>query len=202
MFRYPSVLVLFACAACHGKGAEDPSSPASAAPSTSSAAPVSTAAAPVPSLPPELEHALPSNDKLKVVLNAKGVQIYSCSPKPDEPSAFEWKLKAPEADLFDDHGQKVASHFAGPTWQAMDGSKVVGTVASKLDSPDPHAIPWLLLSATPAAETGLFGDVVNVARVDTNGGKAPKEGCDSSHVANEIRVPYSAKYRFYSPPTR
>lgn len=69
---------------------------------------------------------MPPNSMLVLRARAKGVQIYECARVPDDARAFDWKLKAPEAELFDDRGEKVAHHFAGPTWQAMDGSSVVG----------------------------------------------------------------------------
>jgi hypothetical protein len=47
------------------------------------------------------------------------VQIYSCS-------GTAWTLVAPRADLYDSRGKLVATHFAGPTWQAKDGSSVDG----------------------------------------------------------------------------
>jgi hypothetical protein len=46
---------------------------------------------------------------------AVGVHIYVCKAKPDDPNRFEWVLKAPEADLFDEGGRKIGRHFAGPT---------------------------------------------------------------------------------------
>src|SRR4051794_16116861 len=61
---------------------------------------------------------------LKVL--AKGVQIYTCTASTTNPGGFEWVFKAPQADLFDEHGGTVGKHYAGPTWEAADGSKVVG----------------------------------------------------------------------------
>jgi hypothetical protein len=41
-------------------------------------------------------------------------------------SGFAWTLLAPEAFLFDRAGRKIGSHYAGPTWETFDGSKVGG----------------------------------------------------------------------------
>lgn len=38
----------------------------------------------------------------------------------------KWLFQAPRASLFDDERNLVAEHFSGPTWQAADGSIVVG----------------------------------------------------------------------------
>jgi len=138
----------------------------------------------------------PATDKLAMTVTAKGVQIYECRPTKDDPTKFEWALKAPEAELFDASGKKVGKHYGGPTWEANDGSKVIGEVKGRFDSPD-GAIPWLLLAAKKTEGTGAFGKVTNVQRILTEGGKAPASGCDSAHSGSEIRVNYSATYLFY-----
>ncbi len=182
----------------------DASAPQTPAPSASSSAPAAVAPAPssgpeskFPKSPPELQ--VPPNSSLVLKARGKGVQIYECQSKPDDAHAFAWKLKAPDADLFDDAGQKVAHHFAGPTWQASDGSSVFGSVMAKSDAPDPDAVPWLLLT-TVAKGPGLFARVMHVQRLDTSGGKAPASGCDAAKAKAkaETRVPYEATYYFYS----
>ena len=89
----------------------------------------------------------PDTQKQSLEVKATGVQIYSCSASKTDPARFEWVFKAPEADLFDSAGKKIGSHYAGPTWESTDGSKVVGELKVKDDGPDPAAIPWLLMSA-------------------------------------------------------
>lgn len=170
-------------------------------PATSAASAAPAVSAPAeskfPSSPPELQ--VPPNSSLVLKARGKGVQIYECASKPDDAHAFAWKLKAPEADLFDDAGQKVAHHFAGPTWQASDGSSVFGSVMAKSDAPDAQAVPWLLLT-TVAKGPGLLAHVMHVQRLDTSGGKAPLTGCDAAQAKAkaETRVPYEATYYFYS----
>jgi hypothetical protein len=151
-----------------------------------------------PRLPPDF--GVPDNARLTLAARGKGVQIYGCVPKKDAAGAFEWKLSAPEAELFDEHGLKVAKHFAGPTWEAPDGSRVVGSVVHKLDAPDPEAIPWLsLVSAKNSGPgSGVLGAVTHIVRLDTRGGKAPAVGCDAAHANAELRVPYEASYYFYA----
>lgn len=175
-----------------------PPAPAeSAAPPASAEAPSAPPESKFPKSPPELQ--VPPNSSLVLKARGKGVQIYECAGKPDDAKAFAWKLKAPEADLFDDRGQKVARHFAGPSWEANDRSSAVGTVLAKADAPDADAVPWLLLRAT-AKGPGLFEHVLHVQRLDTSGGKAPASGCDASKAKTnaEARVPYEATYYFYS----
>ena len=114
-----------------------------------------------------------------------------------DPVRFEWVFKAPEADLFDNDGRKIGKHYDGPTWEADDGSKVVGEMKARDDGPDVNAIPWLLLSATVLQENGRFGKTRSVQRVNTVGGKAPADGCNQAQLGKIARVPYRATYNFY-----
>ena len=122
---------------------------------------------------------------------AKGVQIYVCRAKED---ANEWAFKAPEAKLVDAEGRPFAKHYAGPTWEAPDGSKAVGKVLANEPAPKAGAIPWLLLSAESSASGALAG-VRFVQRVNTAGGVAPSGACPT--VGEEQPVDYTADYIFY-----
>lgn len=139
-------------------------------------------------------------DGQTVLLKAlgKGVQIYDCMATAADPGKFAWNFKAPEADLTNENGEKIAKHYAGPTWEANDGSKVVGEVLKKADAARPGAVPWLLLKARKNEGTGTFAKVTYIQRVDTEGGVAPAAGCDHAHVNAEVRVGYSANYYFYA----
>lgn len=125
---------------------------------------------------------------------AKGVQIYTCKASG---SAYAWSLKAPDASLTDAKGRPVAKHFAGPTWQASDGSAVVGTPVNVSPSPDAGSIPWLVLEAKSHSGSGEMAGVHYIVRTRTEGGVAPGTGCDASHAGSEVRVPYSAVYLFF-----
>jgi hypothetical protein len=149
---------------------------------------------PYPPIPPPKV-----SDKLKVeghvVLAkapAKGVQIYTCK------ADGSWSSPAvPDALLFDGKGAIVMHHYKGPAWEAADGSKVTGALPPKAaDTPNPNAIPWLLLDA---GGTGKFSNVKFVQRTDTEGGKAPATGCDKDHAGTEARIDYKANYYFYVP---
>jgi hypothetical protein len=141
----------------------------------------------------------PAGSVLLFDLKARGVQIYACAAKPDDPSAFVWTFKAPEADLLNQRGEVVGHHFAGPTWQGNDGSAVVGTVLEHADSPDAGAIPWLLLEAKEHTGSGAFATITFIQRLATVGGAAPTAGCDANHAGDEVRQPYEATYAFYYP---
>ena len=126
---------------------------------------------------------------------ADGVQIYACEA---QGQGFEWVFKAPEADLFDLSGKKIGKHYAGPTWESNDGSKVVGEVKARDDGPAATAIPWLLLSAKSTSGKGVFSQTQSIQRLYTVGGKAPAGACTRAQLGKEARVPYKATYYFYS----
>jgi len=152
-------------------------------------------AAATPTVPERLQ--VPLNEELTLQVRAAGSQIYMCTAMP-ETSRFEWTLKAPEADLFDSDGNKIGSHYAGPTWELTDGSKVAGRIVARADAPDHDALPWLLLDATSNAGTGRLAGVSSIQRIDTAGGAPPTQACDLGHLNAEVRVPYEATYAFYA----
>jgi Protein of unknown function (DUF3455) len=122
---------------------------------------------------------------------AKGVQIYTCTL---HGTTNAWSLKAPEADLFDAEGALFAKHYAGPTWEANDGSKIVGKLMETVPAPAAADIPWLLLSAKSSGQ-GVFTGARFVQRIKTAGGVGPTGEC--STPAAEQRVSYSAEYAFF-----
>ncbi|HEX7643049.1 MAG TPA: DUF3455 domain-containing protein [Burkholderiaceae bacterium] len=154
---------------------------------------------PAPEKPANVPAALqPSATRvLTLAAQAKGVQIYTCGPDKNNAANYAWNFKAPEADLFNADGKPIGKHYAGPTWEGNDGSKVVGQVAASDRGPDPKAIAWLLLSAKSNSGAGIFGKTASVQRLATAGGKAPDGGCDAAHAGSEARVAYTARYYFY-----
>jgi hypothetical protein len=139
---------------------------------------------------------VPDTQRLSLEVKATGVQVYACAASKTDAARFEWVFKAPEADLLDIAGKKIGSHYAGPTWESTDGSKVVGELKAKDDGPDPTAIPWLLLSAKSTSGTGVFARTLSIQRLHTAGGKAPADGCDQAHAGREARIAYKATYAF------
>lgn len=134
-----------------------------------------------------------ADQELYLVVPATGVQIYECGEKDGK---WGWQLKAPDAKLFDDaRANEIGKHYEGPTWEANDGSKVKGTVKARQDAPAGN-IPWLLL-ATTTDGLGRFAGVTHIQRVNTEGGVAPKKGCDKAMNGMTERIDYKADYFFY-----
>lgn len=137
----------------------------------------------------------PQGSALLLEAPADGVQIYTCEAKGN---LFQWSFKAPEANLFDKQGRQIGTHFAGPTWKMADGSAIVGEVIAKADAPEKGAVQWLLLRAKSHQGQGILADAAFIRRTDTKGGAAPTDGCDASHVSEQVRMRYSAIYQFFS----
>jgi hypothetical protein len=149
----------------------------------------STVSAIAQDIPTEL--APPQERSMVGKYTAKGVQIYVCSVAG---VANEWKFKAPEAKLIDAQGRPFAKHYAGPTWEARDGSKIVGKVLASEPAPKEGTIPWLLLS-TDSSGSGVLAGVRFAQRVNTSGGTGPTGACPTA--GTERRVEYMADYIFY-----
>ena len=132
-----------------------------------------------------------THETLAMVVPAKGVQIYECRGE-------KWTFVAPEAELFDASGKRIGRHYAGPTWEAADGSKVAGSVRQRADAPAAGAIPWLLLGTKSVGPAGSFSKVTSIQRVNTVGGIAPKNGCSQATVGTPARINYMADYYFFT----
>jgi hypothetical protein len=135
-------------------------------------------------------------ESLAMIAAAKGVQIYECRAKADQAGAYGWAFVAPEADLFDQNGVKIGTHYAGPYWEAADGSKVIGRVKDSAAAPRADAIPWLLLTTKSVSAGGSFSQTTSIQRVNTVGGLAPNSGCSQAASGTTARVPYTADYYF------
>lgn len=131
----------------------------------------------------------PAGSKLASRMYAEGVQIYRWD-------GAGWAFVAPSATLYANARAKgvVGTHYAGPTWESVSGSKVVGAVLERC-TPDADAIPWLSLGAASNEGHGVFRRVTFIQRVQTVGGKAP--AAPGSSADQEARVPYTAEYLFY-----
>ena len=151
---------------------------------------------PTPGVPDSIQVDTAKN-KVFLVGHATGVQIYTCN-------GSVWSSAVPRASLYGDNGKLIIHHFAGPSWQANDGSKVVG----RLDAPplrvDETAIPWLRLSiasrtAGPDGGDRLL-DTSFIQRINTVGGIAPPAAdCNATTAGKVVEQPYTADYIFWKP---
>ncbi|TXC82646.1 DUF3455 domain-containing protein [Paraburkholderia azotifigens] len=139
-------------------------------------------------VPPTLS---PADVQPFAVTTATGVQIYRCEF--DSSRHLRWVFQHPKATLYDAAGQAAIQHDAGPSWEAADGSRIVGRVLAQAPSASPNSIPQLLLETHTTAQ-GSLSAVRFVQRLDTAGGTAPAESCVDEHQTGSS--PYFARYIF------
>jgi hypothetical protein len=125
-----------------------------------------------------------------LTVHAEGAQIYEC--KAGDDGKLAWAFREPIATLFVD-GKTIGRHYAGPNWEHMDGSAVVGKAAGNAPGASADDIPWLKLQVTASRGNGVLTGVTTVQRINTKGGKADGP-CDK--VGAFKSVPYSADYVF------
>lgn len=152
---------------------------------------------PTPAVPQGI--AVADGYKPFLVAHAVGVQIHECIR---DASGYRWRFLGPRADLYGDNGKLIATHFAGPSWQARDGSKVTATLDGNGSvTVDATAIPWLRLRVT-SASAGADGDRIvatkYIQRINTAGGLAPGAAdCNAAMLGHVAQVPYTADYVFW-----
>jgi Protein of unknown function (DUF3455) len=122
--------------------------------------------------------------------HAEGAQVYECKAGAD--GKLAWAFREPIASLLVD-GKTVGRHYAGPTWENVDGSAVVGKIIGKAPGATANDIPWLKLQVTASHGKGVLSGITIVQRINTQGGKL--EGpCDKAGTFKS--APYSAEYVF------
>lgn len=167
---------------------------------------------------------VPAGNKLFLVGHAVGTQNYVCVPSG---TGVRFVLFTPQATLFDDEGEQLATHYFSPnpsemntdpkvisdhtiraTWQdSRDSSTVWGKVNPGNSSTDsnyvePGAIPWLLVTIAGHQDGPTGGDRLSgttfIQRLNTHGGVAPSTGCTAlGDLGNTAFVPYTTDYYFY-----
>lgn len=114
----------------------------------------------------------PAGYTVAFTAKATGVQIYTSTA---EAGAPKWTFEAPLAELSGTAG--AIHHYAGPSWEAADGSKVTRDTATPVITvPAADAsrdIPWLLVKVVADPTAGALSKVAYVQRISTEGGVAP-----------------------------
>jgi Protein of unknown function (DUF3455) len=161
-------------------------------------APPSTAAAPGrPAVAsPELglfsKIKVPSDREPVLKLAARGAQVFRCE-KRDAQGA--WVFRQPDGELLDAAGKVVGRHGANFSFEHVDGSRLLSTIAAHDDAPKPTDLRWLLMT-TKSFGKGAFEGVTHVQRVNTSGGMPPAT-CDLAHAGRVLRVDFNADFVFY-----
>jgi Protein of unknown function (DUF3455) len=122
--------------------------------------------------------------------HAEGAQIYDC--KPDAGGKPTWQFREPIATLLLD-GKTVGRHYAGPNWEASDGSAVTGKALANVPGTTAGDIPWLKLEVTARRGAGTLAGVTTVQRINTRGG-VMSGACERAGAY--LSAPYAADYVF------
>src|SRR5712671_1724375 len=86
-----------------------------------------------------------------LTLHAEGAQIYECKAGAD--GKLAWAFREPTAALLLD-GKTVGRHYAGPNWEHIDSSAVVGKAAGNAPGATANDIPWLTLTVASGRCSG------------------------------------------------
>jgi hypothetical protein len=125
-----------------------------------------------------------------LTVHAEGAQVYECKAGSD--GKLAWAFREPIATLFAD-GKTIGRHYAGPNWEHLDGSAVVGKVSGNAPGATSDDIAWLKLQVTASRGSGVLTGVTTVQRINTKGGKL-EGACD--RAGSFKSAPYSADYVF------
>jgi hypothetical protein len=119
-----------------------------------------------------------------------GAQVYECKAGSD--GKLAWVFREPIAAMIA-NGKTVGRHYAGPTWEDVDGSKIVAKTSGNAPGATSGDIAWLKLDVIKHQGRGILSTVTTVQRLDTHGGVL-SGGCD--RAGDFKSVAYSATYVF------
>ena len=156
--------------------------------------PGKAAAVPAPSLGLFSSIKVPSDREPVLKLASRGAQVFRCEKRDGQ---GVWVFRQPDAELLDDSGKVVGRHGANFSFEHVDGSRLVATIAAYDDAPKPTDLKWLLLT-TKSYGKGVFEGVTHVQRVNTAGGMPPPS-CDLAHAGSVLRVDFTSDFVFYKP---
>ncbi len=139
---------------------------------------------------------VPAGNVFKLETVGTGEITYECREKKDAAGAFEWAFVTPVATLWDMQKKSIGKYYGGPTWEAMDGSKVTGKQVAVAPASAGN-IPLQLVKADPAMGSGAMTGVTYIQRLETKGGVAPSAACNAAAAGTKQQVGYQAKYVFY-----
>lgn len=145
----------------------------------------------------QVPQAIAKGDETVVgTFHAVGAQVYECkadsAKSQSAPNALTWQVREPIATLLVD-GKSVGRHYAGPSWEHVDGGVAKGKVVSSTPGATPSDIAWLELELVEHAGHGIFSAATTVKRINTKGGVA-QGSCEKA--GDYVSVPYSADYVF------
>lgn len=137
---------------------------------------------------------VPDDREPVLKLAARGAQVFRCEKRDAQ---GVWVFRQPDAELVDGTGKVVGRHGANFSFEHVDGSRLVATIAAHDEAPKPTDLRWLLMT-TRSFGKGAFEGVTHVQRVNTTGGMPPAS-CDAAHAGRVLRIDFTSDFLFYRP---
>ena len=137
-----------------------------------------------------------ANEEPAFMLTARGVNLFQCKARVEDPNTYGWFFVAPDATLFEGSRSAGRHQAVGQFESATDRTTIFG-VPRATQPGGANNLPSMAMRAAPTGDTGMFAGVTTIQRVNTAGGVAPAEGCAASNAGAETRVDFSADYYFY-----
>ncbi|MFL6798951.1 MAG: DUF3455 domain-containing protein [Xanthobacteraceae bacterium] len=126
---------------------------------------------------------------------AQGAQVYECKAAGD--GKLGWAFREPIATLIFE-GKTVGRHYAGPTWEQIDGSAVTAKAVANAPGKNTSDIPLLKLEVNGhRGGQGVLSGATIVQRLNTVGG-VHTGACDRAGMLHSAA--YSAEYVFLKSP--
>lgn len=142
---------------------------------------------------------VPAGQFVKYRYAASGDVTYQCLPASDRPGQFAWVQMLANATLNTRSGRSVGRYYGGPTWEANDGSQVVGSVVASVDSTT-SGLPQQLIQTVASEGKASFSGISYIQLLNTQGGGSPSATCDYSARTQRQQVGFQADFVFYSAP--
>jgi hypothetical protein len=142
---------------------------------------------------------VPDGNVVMLKTFAMGQITYECAEKKDAAGQFAWTFKIPFAYLYDSSNTQMGRYYGSPkgaTWEANDGSKVIGKqLAVTPNTATPGSIPLQLVQQNGYEGNGAMNKVTYIQRLATVGGVAPAgKVCDAASAGKKELVSYQADY--------
>lgn len=137
---------------------------------------------------------VPDDSEPVLKVAARGAQVFRCEKRDGQGA---WVFRQPDAELLDAAGKVVGRHGANFSFEHVDGSRLVATIASYDEAPKPTDLRWLLMT-TRSFGKGAFEGVTHVQRINTAGGMPPAS-CDAAHAGRVLRIDFTSDFLFYRP---
>ena len=150
---------------------------------------------PEPTVPPDI--AVPDGNKLFLVGDAVGVQIYTCNATVD--GGYRWNFNGPRANVYGDNGKLLMSHYAGPRWAShgrQHRARQHGQERHRRPERDPLAQTVGHRHPRPRRRPADRHHL-HPAHQHHRRPHPPADECNAHTAGNVNEVPYTADYAFW-----